>query len=142
MHENRETSAASRPEQDRGRLAKAQSHNANMHAPEGSDCAVVPMNQPNQEEQSSAEVGEGRARAKENIAQSNTSPELARPSRAATVKRRLSCRRLRPTCGHLVHWVVQQDTPLIVLVVDCCAGALQRKPGRASSVTLRPAALS
>ena len=74
MHENRETSGASRSDQDRDRLAKAQSHNANMDAPEGSDCAVVPMNQPNKEEQSSAEVGEGRARAKENIVQSNTSP--------------------------------------------------------------------
>ena len=45
-----------------------------MHALEESDRAIVPMNQPNKEEQSSAEVGEGRARAKENIAQSNTSP--------------------------------------------------------------------
>ena len=74
MHENRETSGASGSNEDRDRLAKAQSHNANMHAPEESDCAVVPMNQPNKEEQSSAEVGEGRARAKENIVQSNTSP--------------------------------------------------------------------
>jgi RNA-directed DNA polymerase len=74
MHENRETSGASRSNQDRDRLAKAQSHNANMHAPEESDCAVVPMNQPNKEERSSAEVGEGRARAKENIVQSNTDP--------------------------------------------------------------------
>ncbi len=41
MHENRETSGASRSDQDRDRLAKAQSHNTNMHAPEESDCAVV-----------------------------------------------------------------------------------------------------
>jgi len=74
MHENREISGAPRPNQDRGRLAKAQSHNANMHVPEKSDCAVVPMNQPNKGEQSSAEVGEGRARTKENIVLSNTSP--------------------------------------------------------------------
>src|SRR5260370_16574797 len=74
MHENRETSGAPRSNQDRDRLAKAQSHNANMHTPEESDCAVLPMNQSNKEEQSSAEVGEGRARAKENIVQSNTSP--------------------------------------------------------------------
>ena len=74
MHESRETSGASRSDQDRDRLAKAQSRNANMHAPEGSDCAVVPMNQPNKGEQSSAEVEEGRARTKENIVQSNTSP--------------------------------------------------------------------
>ena len=41
---------------------------------EESDRAVVPMNQPNKEGQPSAEVGEGRARTKENIAQSHTSP--------------------------------------------------------------------
>ena len=45
-----------------------------MHAPEESDRAIVPVNQPNKEGQSSAEVGEGRARTKENIAQSSTSP--------------------------------------------------------------------
>ena len=74
MHENREISGASRSEQGRDRLAKAQNRNASMHAPEKSDSAVVPMNQPNKGEQSSAEVGEGRARTKENIVQSNTSP--------------------------------------------------------------------
>ena len=74
MHENREISGASRSQQDRDRLVKAQSHNANMHALEKSDCAIVPMNQPNKGEQSSAEVGEGRAPTKENIVQSNTSP--------------------------------------------------------------------
>jgi hypothetical protein len=41
MHENRETSGASRSDQDRDRLAKAQSPNANMYATEESDCAVV-----------------------------------------------------------------------------------------------------
>ncbi len=74
MHENRETSGAPRSNQDRDRSEKAQSQTPDMHALEESDCAVVPMNQPNKEEQSSAEVGEGRARTKENIAQSNTSP--------------------------------------------------------------------
>ena len=72
MHENREISGASR--QDRDRPAKALSHKADMHAPEKSDCAVVPVNQPNKGEQSPAEDGEGRARTKENIGQSNTSP--------------------------------------------------------------------
>jgi group II intron reverse transcriptase/maturase len=45
-----------------------------MHALEGSDRAVLPMNQPNKEGQPSAEVEEERVRTKENIAQSNTSP--------------------------------------------------------------------
>jgi RNA-directed DNA polymerase len=74
MHENREISGASRSKQDRDRSAKAQSHNADMHVSEKSDCAVLPMNQPNKGESYPAEVGEGRARTKENIVQSNTSP--------------------------------------------------------------------
>jgi RNA-directed DNA polymerase len=74
MHENRETSGTSRSNQDRDRSEKANSRNADRHVSEESDRAIVPVNQPNKEEQSSAEVGEGRARAKENIAQSHTSP--------------------------------------------------------------------
>src|SRR5579863_10730948 len=74
MHENRETSGAPRSFQDRGRSEKAQSRTSDMHALEESDRTVVPVNQPNKEGSSSAEVGEGRVRTKENIAQSNTSP--------------------------------------------------------------------
>jgi RNA-directed DNA polymerase len=74
MHENRETSGVLRSGQDRGRPEKAQSHNAGMNAPEESDRGIVPVNQPNNEDLSSAEVGEGRTRTKENIDQSNTSP--------------------------------------------------------------------
>jgi RNA-directed DNA polymerase len=73
MHENRDTSGAPRSNQDRGRPEKAQSRNAGKHASEESDHGL-PMNQPNNEEFSSAEAGEGRAWAKENIVQSNTSP--------------------------------------------------------------------
>jgi RNA-directed DNA polymerase len=71
MHENRETSSVSA---QADRSAKAQSHNADMHAGEESDCAVVPVKQPNKEIHVSAEVVEGRARTKENAAESNTSP--------------------------------------------------------------------
>src|SRR5580704_14301751 len=74
MHENRETSGVPRCSGDRGRSEKVQSRTSDMHALEGSDRAVLPMNQPNKEGQPSAEVGEGRVRTKENIAQSNTSP--------------------------------------------------------------------
>ena len=42
--------------------------------PEKSDCVVVPVNQPNQGGQPSAEVGEGRAQTKENIVQSHMHP--------------------------------------------------------------------
>jgi hypothetical protein len=74
MHENRETSGAPRPEKERGRSAKAQSHTADTHALEESDRAILSMNQTNKEERSSAESGEKRARAKENIVQSDASP--------------------------------------------------------------------
>src|SRR5438552_5777889 len=74
MHENRETSGAPRSNSDRGRPEKVKSHNAGMYVPQESDCATIPMNQPNKEDVSSAEVGEERARTKENINQSSTQP--------------------------------------------------------------------
>jgi len=74
MHENRETSGAPRPATERGRSAKAQSHKADAHALEESDRAILSMNQTNKAEQSSAEPGEKRARAKENIVSFNTRP--------------------------------------------------------------------
>jgi RNA-directed DNA polymerase len=74
MHENRETSETSRPNQERDRSEKAIRRTAGRHVSEESDRAVVPVNLSNKEEQSSAEAGEERARAKENIVQSNTSP--------------------------------------------------------------------
>ena len=74
MHENRETSGAPRSSWDRGRSEKAQSRTSDMHASEESDRTIVPMNQSNKEDLSSAEAGEGRVWTKENIVQSNTSP--------------------------------------------------------------------
>src|SRR5258708_2568972 len=74
MQENREASGAPRPERERGRSAKAQSHKADTHASEESDRAIVSMNQTNNGERSSAEPGEKRARAKENIVSFNTRP--------------------------------------------------------------------
>ena len=73
MHENREISSTSwSNEQDRS--AKAINRTADMHVLEKSDCAVVPVNQPNKEERSSAEAGEGRAQTEENIVQSRMRP--------------------------------------------------------------------
>ncbi len=73
MHENREISSTPLSN-DQGRSAKAINHNADVYVPEKSHCAVVPVNQPNKEAKASAEVGEGRAQMKENIAQSNMQP--------------------------------------------------------------------
>src|ERR1700720_2517535 len=73
MHENREISSTPWSD-DQGRFAKAINHNADVYVPEKSHWAVVPMNQPNKEAEASAEVGEGRAQMKENIAQFNMQP--------------------------------------------------------------------
>ncbi len=76
MRENRETSAS--PESTAGRPEKAISRTSGAHGVEESDCAVVPVNQPNKGEPagmgSTAEVGEGRAQAEENIGQDRTPP--------------------------------------------------------------------
>jgi RNA-directed DNA polymerase len=74
MHENRETSETSRPNRDRDRSEKANRRTADRHVSEESDRAVVPVNLSNKEGQTSAEIGEGRARAKENIVQPHTRP--------------------------------------------------------------------
>ena len=73
MHENREISSTPWSD-DRGRSAKAMNRTAGMHALEKSDCAVLPVNQPNKEGQPSAEAGEGRAQTRENIVQSHMHP--------------------------------------------------------------------
>src|SRR5215471_19401793 len=73
MHENREISWTPWSK-DEGRSAKAINRTADMNVQEKSDCAVVPVNQPNNEGLLSAEVGEGRAQTKENIVQSHMSP--------------------------------------------------------------------
>src|SRR5260370_1318384 len=73
MHENREISSTPWFD-DQGRSVKAKSRTADTHVPEKSDCAVLPVNQPNKGGQSSAEAGEGRAQTKENIVQSHMHP--------------------------------------------------------------------
>jgi RNA-directed DNA polymerase len=70
MHENREISSTPWSD-EQGRSAKAINHNVDVYVPEKSHCAVVPVNQPNNEGQPSAEDGEERAQMKENIVQSH-----------------------------------------------------------------------
>jgi RNA-directed DNA polymerase len=74
MHENRETSGTSRSNQDRDQSEKANRRTTGRHVSEESDRAIVPVNLSNKEEETSAEMGEGRARTKENIAPSHTRP--------------------------------------------------------------------
>ena len=73
MHENREISWTS-CSKDQDRSAKAINRAADMNVQEKSDCVVVPMNQLNNGEQSSAEVGEGRTQTEENIVPSHMHP--------------------------------------------------------------------
>src|SRR3974390_780220 len=73
MNENREISCTSWSS-DQDRSAKAINQTADVNVQEKSDCAVVPVNQPNKEGQPSAEVGEGRAQTEENIVQSHMRP--------------------------------------------------------------------
>jgi RNA-directed DNA polymerase len=107
MHENRETSRAPWSNQDQGRSGKAQSRTPGMHASEESDHAILPMNQPNKEGRPSAEVGEGRAGAKENIVQSNTSPTQSgeRVSQGLRGVREVAQRRKQERFTALLHHV-------------------------------------
>src|ERR1700694_3167093 len=74
MHENRDISRTPWSA-EQGRSAKAINRTADMNVQEKSDCAVVPVNQPNNEgQQPSAEAGEGRAQTEENIVQSHMRP--------------------------------------------------------------------
>ena len=70
MDENREISNTPSKTSE-GRSVKAGSRTTDMHALEKSDCAVIPVNQPNKGRQLPAEAGEGRAQMKENIDQSH-----------------------------------------------------------------------
>ena len=105
MHENRETSRV--PAEQAGRSAKAQSHNADMHAVEESDRCVVPVKQPNKEGQPLAEAVEGRRRPKENDAQSNTSPTQSgeRVSQGLSGVRRVAQVRKQEQFTALMHHV-------------------------------------
>jgi hypothetical protein len=101
MHENREISST--PWScDQGRSEKAINCNADMHVLEKSDCAIVPVNQPNNEGKPSAEVGEGRVQLEENIVQAHM---FLTPSREMHV----------PGFGG-------------VREVDCSLGSLSRQP--------------
>ena len=73
MHENRENSCTSWSV-DQDRSAKAINRAADTNVQEKSDCAVLPVNQPNKGRKLSAEVGEGRAQTQENIGQSRMRP--------------------------------------------------------------------
>jgi len=73
MDENREISNTPSAASE-GRSVKADSRTTDVYVSEKSDCAVVPVNQPNKGGQLPAEAGEGRAQMEENIDQSHMLP--------------------------------------------------------------------
>ena len=72
MHENRETSALAGRDERISPAGEGRCQTARMNGVEESDRSIVPMNQPNNVEQSAAEVGEGRERIEENASPSHT----------------------------------------------------------------------
>src|SRR5260370_9024236 len=89
MHEDWEISCTSwSTGQDRS--AKAINRAADMNVQEKSDCAVVTVNQPNNEgQQPSAEAREGRAQTEENIVQSHMRPtQSGKPMSQGLYRRR------------------------------------------------------
>jgi hypothetical protein len=85
MHENRETSEMPEANRCDRPAGEGKSRTARVHVFEESDFAVVPMKSPNRAqssmESSAAEVSEGRAEAKENLACARTCRTQSRTSR-------------------------------------------------------------
>ncbi|MBZ5529461.1 MAG: hypothetical protein LAN71_16380 [Acidobacteriia bacterium] len=102
MHENRETCRASAKAD---RSVKAYGRTADVYARQESDCAVVPVKQPNQEATASAEAVEGRAQTKENVVQPNTCPTQSgeRVSRGLGGVRRAARERKQERFTALLH---------------------------------------
>jgi len=86
MHENREISSTPLLVEE-GRSEKAINRNADMHVLEKSDCAIVPVNQPNNEGKPSAEAGEGRAQRRRTSFQEHMFLTLSRDVACSSVWR-------------------------------------------------------
>jgi hypothetical protein len=99
-----------------------------MHVQEKSDYAIVPMNQPNKEDLSSAEVGEGRAWTKENIVQSSTLLTQCGSSRVPWIARCAVCTFSPPlskvgaVCGSAASTDLRGGRRVIGVPTATCAG--------------------
>ena len=71
-----------------------------MNVQEKSDCAVVPVNQPNNEGLLSAEVGEGRAQTEENIVQSYMCPTQSGETHVPEIARCVASSKIRFAAMH------------------------------------------
>src|SRR6516165_2393645 len=137
MHENRETSEAPRPEREGGRSAKAQSHTADAHAPEESDRAILSMNQPNKEEGSSAEAGEKRARAKENICLIPHRPDTVRGTRVPGIQQCGAALVSSDGAGRSIAHRERQDQRYATVSLSGPSAAAEEQDRTASEAALR-----
>src|SRR5215467_7575793 len=71
-----------------------------MNVQEKSDCAVVPVNQPNNEGLLSAEVGEGRAQTEENVVQSYMCPTQSGKTHVPEIARCVASSKIRFAAIH------------------------------------------
>ena len=71
-----------------------------MNVQEKSDCAVVPVNQPNNEGLLSAEVGEGRAQTEENNVQSYMCPTQSGKTHVPEIARCVASSKIRFAAIH------------------------------------------
>ena len=119
MHENREIYCTFWST-DQDRSAKAINRTADMNVQEKSDCAVVPMNQPNKEGRPSAEVGERRAQTEENIVQSHMRPTQSgrRMSQGLGGVRQVARKRKQERLTALLHYLN------VGLIRESCASCI------------------
>src|SRR5438105_3609208 len=117
MHENREISCTSWS-QDQDRSAKAINRTADVHVQEKSDCAVVPVNQPNKGGQASGREGRRLRR---------TSYDLTCPRHRAGN----ACPRDCAVCGKQQQKGSRKGSPLCstMSLSICCATASTRYSG-------------
>ena len=119
MHENREISSTPSGICE-GRSVKAINRTTDMHVLEKSDCAVVPVNQPNKVAQAAAEAGEGRVQLEENIGQTHM---------LLTLSRNYACPSVWTVCVGQIgdHWVALRHSSFrravcVDALVRICAG--------------------
>ena len=144
MHENRETSSMSRSHRDRS--GKAQRRTPDVYAGEESDRAVVPVKQPNQEAQASAEVVEGRVRTKEHTSQNHTPPAQYGNWRVPGFGGRAPCFILTPSsevgavCGNAARTDLCGGRPAMTVPTATLFPSREPIPGPDASRSPAPAA--
>ena len=136
MDENREISNTPSGIRE-GRSVKAHSRTTDMHVLEKSDCAVLPVNQPNKVAQAAAEVGEGRVQLEENIGQTHMLLTLCR--NYACPSARTMCVEQTAVPGFVFAlFILQKSRMRRRARTDLCGGRLVRVVPTATTTLSRP----